>query len=145
MGAAPHPDPLPGVSLGQPCQVHSPLPSFPGSWDHLLCARSSRGTLGSFTVSDHGLLSPALWPTILRVRTPGLLVPWLSEFDFTVISLLILVSSEGNGEMADEYIFHLSEGCLLTKPLDNDLLSILLNGRGRCSACTSAYALICYC
>lgn len=58
---------------------------------------------GSFTVRDHTILSPAMWPTVLRVGTPGLLVPWISAFDFAVISFIILMSSEGKGEMACEY------------------------------------------
>lgn len=114
-----------------------PLPS-PGSWTHLLSGRSSGERPGSFTVGDHGILSPARWPTVLRVWTAGLLVPWLSAFDFDVISFLFLISSGGKGEMAYEYILNLSEakGYLCAKSRDNDLLHMLLNTR--CSAGTLA-------
>lgn len=112
-----------------------PLPSL-GSWSHLQSRRSSGEKPGSFTVRDHGILSPARWPTVLRVWTAGLLVPWLSSFDFNVIFFLILISSEGKGEIAYEYILNLSEakGYLFAKSPDNDLLSMLLNAR--CSAGT---------
>lgn len=50
-----------------------------------------------------------MWPTILRVETPGLLVPRISAFDFAVTSFLILMSSEGKGEMACECLLNLSE------------------------------------
>lgn len=72
----------------------------PASWNSLLredaLGRSQAALLSGTTPFCH-------LPTVLRVGTPGLLVPWISAFDFAVISFIILMSSEGKGEMACEY------------------------------------------